>query len=693
MSGIWLPCGIYNFRRVARTQIVSPYLAGEDSLLERVRSLPTFTNVNEHEVPARNFAFCSARRDGVDIYLDSDGFIACRGDLETLVQVIGGSTFFVPRAVDSAAASRDHSSVEPVHSGGEAELEPGGDSSSDALDECILTSFQLNCLLEGVCNSAFDPRVFFTADSEDEWTQRIERSRFRLDELLRSLAISDSYPDSGGMVPMSLRLDCFKRSLRVLRNEHLLPLKWNIESVRRTLLADSMHDLHRNERLQQLVIRRKSAPVTADGTERDDRRRDALVEKASEQQLRGYVMLISAKLPLIENISRLMDDVAAAVNEWSSSGSRARHKSDRESMAQILRSWNGLEAAVADNIRALERSFEAVWRDRLLHENEQMRAEEEALAELQREAAGAATGRWFDTLLFVGTLALTAVAVYFATGSGSGGGAVQIEIAIAITVVVVGCLYGLSHWARHYYGSFSPQYETVVRIDRRLHGQVVLHTSLDDDDALRQSVHPATEEPAQGSLRRSQGRWIEVPVGPDDSKLFVRRQLERRNLRTESPSPSDSYARVHFNIDCLLVNPTARPGQIILRHIPHEVILRLELWICRRALTLPKGRLSIQCVAEYHRHLPSPQSQEIVLLREVRLVIMGRQRTTARVNLLLLELVAYVTPGCRADAESSLSDRLSLVAPGDYTADLSIAIGGDNAGQGNTSADSSEPVT
>src|SRR5262245_66602499 len=74
----------------------------------------------------------------------------------------------------------------------------------------------------------------------------------------------------------------------------LQKLKWSVESVRRSLLDQMMGVLHRQARLVQVDL----------GAVEYERSPELAVD-ATESQMRGYVLLVSTKLPLVSTVGHV----------------------------------------------------------------------------------------------------------------------------------------------------------------------------------------------------------------------------------------------------------------------------------------------------------------------------------------------------------------------------------------------------
>jgi hypothetical protein len=302
-----------------------------------------------------------------------------------------------------------------------------GESPAQGKPRGILTFFQLNILVEGLFNQSLSPAVFFEHNdflaAFMEQTRRDLPGALSLIENMRQviglLAVKDvdaSQPDGQVVV--------LRRFLDVTSREVLQRLKWSVESVRRSLLDESVTMLHRQTDLVQL-----------DMSALDQERTPELAVGASESQLRGYVMLVAAKLPIVRNVYEFavlakdhLDALAhgratTAVTSRAAVGvgptpaldpvrtapptvptqptsSTVLHASpgpdgagsslarDVRRLAIQLDHWQALLRGLRNNVRGLENAIEHAWRENLLYEQQQVRREQEAVAEIERSRAG-----------------------------------------------------------------------------------------------------------------------------------------------------------------------------------------------------------------------------------------------------------------------------------------------------------------
>jgi hypothetical protein len=256
----------------------------------------------------------------------------------------------------------------------------GGAGSEDGLAEHypplgILTFFQLNTLLEGLINETLLPAVFFEEyEFLKAWVRNGSYSRgFRSLGAFVELLLVDT--DATRIAGQIATLDHF---LAVTAREVLQKIKWSVESVRRGLLDEMMSVLHRQSSLNQLGLGSFERSPEQAGD-------------ANESQLRGYVMLVAAKLPLITNVHRFARSAMSRLDLELKDSATAGNKTVSHNYADLryqLSGWHDLLEALAENIGGLETAIEHAWMERLLYEQEQVRAEQEAMAEIERSRNG-----------------------------------------------------------------------------------------------------------------------------------------------------------------------------------------------------------------------------------------------------------------------------------------------------------------
>jgi hypothetical protein len=386
-----------------------------------------------------------------------------------------------------------------LNSGVDALTQYKGAVESDGRDPLgILSFFQLNILVEGLINETLLPAVFF---EHYGFLEEHGMDFQSIGTLIDLLIVSQAKP-----TPIS-RVTVLEHFLAVTGREVLQRLKWSLESIRRSLLDEMMGVLHRQSDLSQLHL--------------------GIVERtpeqsvnANESQLRGYIMLVAAELPLILNVERLC--LAAATSVGSDLGSSELAEPDRDedtrAVAQRelqtqLDQWTALLEAIKDSLEGLEKAIEHAWMERLLYEQEQMRAEEEAVAEMERASKGRAplvsTGLFIDAAALIVTAATIAWTVNNATrapGDRTGWGSVWLPMVIGAGALflVGGAVAGYRRQQRRRGRASAYDYEISLRLDEIVDASLVR-------DYLRDDRELALSRPSllSASLRRHGGVRIE----------------------------------------------------------------------------------------------------------------------------------------------------------------------------------------
>jgi len=324
----------------------------------------------------------------------------------------------------------------------------------------MLTFFQINTVLEGLYNSNLDPLVFFRSEATIETTYTLgdffqeiavgfhpirrskgehfnvkdpendqERKKQEEQDKKANVTIEDFFkayvensasldtPDRGLVTgftkqvtyprAQALALDEFLAKTEVLT---LKTLKKRIEHCRRALLDGLIEVTHRRDPL----IQADSPDGATDG-----------ITGATEAQLRGYVMLISAKLPLVANVLIHLEDLHYE-------GDTGRHRKFRindEQLADPLvgdsavygpfSSWKGLLEGLRSDLNSLMDAISQARTDRMLYEQEQIHAEQETLAEITRlnERTSDSIGTGANTTISIISNLLALIAVLLAAGA------------------------------------------------------------------------------------------------------------------------------------------------------------------------------------------------------------------------------------------------------------------------------------
>lgn len=270
----------------------------------------------------------------------------------------------------------------------------------------VLSFHQLNVLLEGLCNQSLLPAVFF--EHYKQARQWLDEHRRRssilthLSDFVREITTdADATTPHGQVLTLQQFMTIARGSLQWMRRA--------VESVRRSLLDQMMAVSHRQARLVQLDL----AGV---GYERTPE----MTGEATESQMRGYVMLVATKLPLLftiadgarQAVNALDKRVKLEVQQAALPDGMHLHVSELESTVD---GWEALLQRLCVNVGSLETAVEHDWQERLLYEQEQARSEQEAMAEIERSRRGRPESQRIGDAAYNGImLVLTVVAVFVA---------------------------------------------------------------------------------------------------------------------------------------------------------------------------------------------------------------------------------------------------------------------------------------
>jgi hypothetical protein len=322
--------------------------------------------------------------------------------IEHMVQLFGGG--FTVNRLRPSPERRQGEGAEAVrlYNGLRREApDPGQPERPEGPPLGALSFYQLNVMMESLCNQSLLPSVFFEHYQRAEQWLASHRRRTsvvtNLDDYIREVTVdADATAIDGQILTLSRFLLVSRGSLQWMRR--------SVESVRRSLLDQMMAVSHRQARLIQLDL---------GGVEYE--RTPEMTGEASESQMRGYVMLMATKLPLIAVIAdavrasgdALARRLAGAVPDT------ADPRGDR--LTGQIDTWIDLLDGLRTNVASLETAVEHDWQERLLYEQEQARSEQEAMAEIERSRRGRPeTRRAGDAAYNAIMLVLTAVAVFIA---------------------------------------------------------------------------------------------------------------------------------------------------------------------------------------------------------------------------------------------------------------------------------------
>ena len=246
-----------------------------------------------------------------------------------------------------------------------------------------LSFHQLNIMVEAICNQSLLPAVFF--EHYDESRAWLDRTRGRVSVITELQTFVETVIREVDARTLGGQVDVLRRFMVITRGS----LQWltrSVDSVRRSLLDKMMAVSHRRARLIQLDL-------GGIGYERTPE----LTGEASESQMRGYVVLIATKLPLIQNVAECIEDAvqrlalqvgpAAPVAGQVAPDPRALPTRVRD-LALLDEHWKDLLGVLRGGVASLTEAVSQDWQERLLYEQEQARSEQEAMAEIERSRRG-----------------------------------------------------------------------------------------------------------------------------------------------------------------------------------------------------------------------------------------------------------------------------------------------------------------
>jgi hypothetical protein len=324
-----------------------------------------------------------------------------------IAELVGGN--FSSRAANPPAGSKD-AGADSAGSKGEPTLAEYRDHNLG-----MLSFFQIHLIFEGLFNAALDPRVFLDKGGQaDAITREYSLGSF-VSQIVGDAPVgrgADADQEDAG-VPADIvgqmqqlldlptnwekerYFDFFKRVrdtwmnfyvrrellrqfLRYTSTDTLQLTKWRIESCSRLLLSNMISVAHLRRPLVQAEI------PTSDVEENNQQEKYVLVG-ANEAQLRGYVMLLAAKLPLIETVHLYLrnnrDKLLEIAGDLASDATAAQKW---RPINGLWRSWDSLLDSIRESVRGLEQALEQAHMDDMLAETKALRDEEETRAEIER---------------------------------------------------------------------------------------------------------------------------------------------------------------------------------------------------------------------------------------------------------------------------------------------------------------------
>lgn len=457
-----------------------------------------------------------------------------------------------------ANAVREYNGLNPLGGGAQAPRTYEAETPTlDGVPLGALSFYQLNIMIEALCNQSLLPGVFFEQyDAARRW---LEANRGKvsvitdldlfLDEIIRPV---DARSVEGQTAALRRFLVISRGTLQWLRR--------SVDSVRRSLLDQMMAVSHRRARLIQLDLSGISYERTPE-----------LTGEATESQMRGYVVLISTKLPLIQSVGECALAAVAALTR-SASGQAEGSVGDLQRLATH---WDQLLAALRAGVHTLTEAVSQDWQERLLYEQEQARSEQEALAEIERSRRGLPDRRRAGDLIYNALmLILTAIAVVVAIPIVNNP---NVEISqrlmqlVPLTASIVAILLALAitTWARRFSRQRQPNneaygYEFAFRLDEastapRIHNRLTVRPTVTLQPAQMQRRLPAGRTwPFGRTVLRPLGGWRTKKIS-EDTELVKVHSVAVVKLR------AFRYARFEIVLEILIRRISGQPEHF-LRH-------------------------------------------------------------------------------------------------------------------------------
>jgi len=271
-----------------------------------------------------------------------------------------------------------------------------------------LNFHQLNIMTEALCNASLLPAVFF--EHYEPSRRFLEEAKGRVAMIVDLATFLETLVTPVDARTMEGRTETLRRFMVTSRGS-LGWLSRSVESVRRSLLDKMMAVSHRRARLIQLDL----AGIAYERT-------PELTGEASDSQLRGYVVLVATKLPLLVNVSEcaqqavrfLERQVDAALSDSFGSHDITSEAARVQDLGRLTNQWTVMLAGLRDSVSNLGAAVEQDWQERLLYEQEQARSEQQALAEIERSRRGTTARIRGDRTYNAVMLIFTALAVVIA---------------------------------------------------------------------------------------------------------------------------------------------------------------------------------------------------------------------------------------------------------------------------------------
>jgi hypothetical protein len=240
----------------------------------------------------------------------------------------------------------------------------------------ILNFFQFNTILSGIYNYNFHPMIFFKPILDKENKKKIEYSlKIFFNKIISHPNKFENYLNSkiseldikemeSVLKDNSVKIDYFGsdyiRQFVRSTSHCLLKIKWSIETCRRVLLRKCISILHRSEPVEQLENPKDSY--------NDE------IANANENQIKGFILLISSKFPLIKNLQQYIDELRLD----------KRYEVNFKNINSFINGWVYLINGINSSLNGIENAIEQDRTERMLFELEEIRSEQETQTEITR---------------------------------------------------------------------------------------------------------------------------------------------------------------------------------------------------------------------------------------------------------------------------------------------------------------------
>ncbi len=254
----------------------------------------------------------------------------------------------------------------------------------------ILNFSQLNMIMEGLCNYFFDTDVFFELKKSDDQKFKEHLKKYYglfdfFDSIVTPVSLHNEQlaqisrskkPSLNDLLPTQVAhfnvIEEILRQFLLGTSVNIQSMKWTVERCRRQLLNEMISEAHRRHDILQIK------------TQFEDKK------QPNSALLRGYIMFLGAKMPILLNVQQHLTAIKAEgeiKHEDPNHPSMLLRKCINHAsvnLSELIYSWNSLVDGLNKNVTSIDYAISQARQDRILHEQEQIRAEQEATAESAR---------------------------------------------------------------------------------------------------------------------------------------------------------------------------------------------------------------------------------------------------------------------------------------------------------------------